>query len=410
MTTLPASRDLTWRSIRCSAVSKLVPVVATALAVGCGSVDPELSAADEEVAELSEAIINATESPAMAGVLAIQIVGQGNVRTGIQIGNRLVLASSAWMNWQTRPADLAVRSGAGEGNLGTTLAAAFVNSSDYYPASIIQIASTPGNRPAIDSRSGPQLVGVVLRCFEYQNRTTLRAVDVSVTAESGNTLTASPTIAEPGSLQTVDYGAPCLDLQTGTAVGFLSGQSGNVSTIYRLATLQPWIDGMTNLAEVRSRAGSAGPIAFYNTPSGNSRFCLDIPWGGPFPNFPLNQYPCHYGPAQRFWLDYSVDPDKPRMVSDSSGLCIDVPSGSSADGVNLQQYPCHTGANQRFEMTFWGDAVGGLKLRPVHAIPSNRCLSVEGGPSTVNGPVPAEQRTCANSSTNLDQRWFMSFR
>ena len=133
--------------------------------------------------------------------------------------------------------------------------------------------------------------------------------------------------------------------------------------------------------------------------------CADIPWGSPFAGDAVNQFSCHYGPSQRFWLDYSVDSSNPRLVSDSSGLCIDVPGSSTVPGTNLQQYGCHSGLNQRFEFTSWNDAYGGWRVRPLSGVGANLCLSVEGGSSP--GSAPIEERPCVGT---WDQRWYLSWR
>ena len=56
-----------------------------------------------EIDQQQQAIINATESPRWAGIVAITVRGQSDIHTGIQIGDRMVLTSSAWMDWQTDP-------------------------------------------------------------------------------------------------------------------------------------------------------------------------------------------------------------------------------------------------------------------------------------------------------------------
>ena len=160
-----------------------------------------------------------------------------------------------------------------------------------------------------------------------------------------------------------------------------------------------WLGHLQNLGRVRTHHGNAR-VAIYNNLS--SPMCADIPWASPFSGEPMNQYPCHYGPAQRFWLDYGIEPDHPRLVSDASGLCADVPGASSAGGYNLQQYECHAGTNQRFELSLWGDSAGGWKVRPLSGLSANLCLGVEGGSSP--NAAPLEQRSCGGS---WDQRWFL---
>ncbi|MEM9488178.1 MAG: RICIN domain-containing protein, partial [Myxococcota bacterium] len=182
-------------------------------------------------------------------------------------------------------------------------------------------------------------------------------------------------------------------------VGFVdSVNSQGVAQVYLVRHIGEWISGMEHLTAARER--NATRVSIYTKPNSTQRMCLDVPWGSPYQHTPVNQYPCHYGPAQVFYLDWKGSSDA-TLIAASSGKCIDVPSGTSNSGQNLQIYTCHDGPNQRWDFDFHSSG-SGWRIYPLSA--SSRCLSVEGGASTQSRVT--EQRTCIGSS---DQRWYLQF-
>lgn len=319
-------------------------------------------------------------------------------------GYLLVLTSEQVVNDGTTPSTVTVVDDPTV--YGPSQTGRYVNSSAFFPGAVIQTSDFSPSLAPLDGRASSALVGRALRCFQYSNPTTLQYVDIRVTGYAGDTLTAGyapdQSYNVPQLLNAWDQGAMCSDWGTGGFVGFVTSANTINVTLQRIGGLSGWIGQMQSLARVRTHYGNAR-VALYNNLS--SPMCTDIPWGSPYANEPVNQYPCHYGSSQRFWLDYSIDPNYPRLVSDASGLCIDVANATGASGQNLQQYPCHTGSNQRFEFSLWGDSAGGWRIRPLSGLATNVCDSVEGGSSP--NPAPLEQRSCGGA---WDQRWFLSWR
>ncbi len=77
--------------------------------------------------------------------------------------------------------------------------------------------------------------------------------------------------------------------------------------------------------------------------------CMDIPGGAAVLGAPVNQYPCHGGPAQQFYFEPRGDNSVVRNAS--TGMCVmpDAPTGS---GFTLAQAPCDP-ANQAQEFFVW---------------------------------------------------------
>lgn len=185
----------------------------------------------------------------------------------------------------------------------------------------------------------------------------------------------SSAFATGDTVEDADAGAPCFDVSRWTAVGMVHRLVNGNLQLLRYTAMQAWLDGQRNVAALRNDARNARLALFTVAPNG-TRMCLDIPFGSPYDGEVPTVYPCHYGPAQRFWLDSSVDPARVRLASDASGRCLDMPSGSTLSGTNYQQFGCHLGFNQRFTYTTWNDAAGGVKLGVTHAPGQSLCLSV----------------------------------
>jgi len=320
-------------------------------------------------------------------------------------GYQLILTSERWVNASMTPSTVTALYQSTV-NSSRSRQGRYINDSAFFPGAVVQVPDFDPSLANLDTRASSALVGRGLQCFVYSNSYTLQYVGVRVTGYDGDTLTASYAPNQeynvPQVLEYWDAGAMCRDVITETFVAFVKTANTASVTLHRIAGLSTWLGQMQNLGRVRTRYGNAR-AALYNNLS--SPMCADIPWGSPFAGEAVNQYPCHYGPAQRFWLDYSIDSNNPRLVSDASGLCADVPNSSTSAGSNLQQYDCHAGANQRFELTLWGDSAGGWKLRPLSGRSANLCLSVDGGSSPNTAAL--EQRGCSGA---WDQRWFLSWR
>lgn len=390
------------------------------LAAGCVAGDEEdFSSEDWGV---DEQAITGTTVAFQDGIIEVQVGGESH--TGILLpactagvggcpnpAPAIVLTSEDWVGPATAPSSVGL---ARYANAGTAVVRTgrFVNTSVDFPGAVIQ-SSGWSNAQIIPRATGAAstFLNRQLNCFEYAvngstGQTVLKRATVTVSSVSGEDL-----IANGNTLHTRDTGAVCVDVLTNQAVGMLRDVTINQNnqttsaTIRRYAGMQEWFDGLRTLSLVRTHSSNAR-LAFYNDLA--ARKCLDVPWGTVW-NTTVNQFPCHsnqgsgIGISQRFWLDYSVDANRPRFVSDASGKCLDIPSSSLASGQGIQQFPCHTGMNQRFDIDLWSTGQG-WRVRGAHDPAHNLCLSVDGGPTPQSRPI--EQRTCSGTT---DQRWFITW-
>lgn len=377
----------------------------SAVALGCeGSPDAPYEEIDTvEVTETAESGIRgfSLRDP-LRGLVKVTVTGQADTHTGLQLGPDVVITSNRWIGHATAPANVRVAAMPGTAGAQSTLAAG-VNASDFFPAAIVHHADFAANNTQaypIDERDAAGLANQVVRCYEFVGDR-LNYADMRLgPANADGTINMSSAFPTLDTVEDADGGAPCLDTNRWTAVGMVKRAVNGTVQLQRYAPMRPWLDGQRNVAAMRNDARNAR-ASFYTLAPNGTRMCLDIPWGSPFDGETPTVYPCHYGPAQRFWLDLSVDPNRVRLVSDASGRCLDMPSGSTVSGTNYQQFGCHLGFNQRFTYTLWNDAAGGVKIAATHAPGQSLCLSVEGGPTAVSHAV--EQRTCTGSA---DQRWF----
>ena len=98
--------------------------------------------------------------------------------------------------------------------------------------------------------------------------------------------------------------------------------------------------------------------------------CLDVPGGNPSDHVPLQMFPCHGGPNQRWLLRFDFA-GFVIIASESTGKCLDVPGGTSG----VQQFRCHGGDNQRWQLFHDRDTLR-FRIQPKVSTLSNRCLQV----------------------------------
>jgi hypothetical protein len=396
------------RSLICS--FRLLGLAAAALlATACGEGGDEHDDPTPEFVEDGPALETAEggirgyalQAP-LRGIVKIAVTGQADAKTGLQLGPDLVVTSNRWLGHATAPANVRVTALPGTASAQSTVAAG-VNATDFFPAAVVHHADFAANASTlypIDERAPADLTNGVVRCYEYVGDR-LNYADMRLgPANADGSMPLSSAFATGDTVEDADSGAPCLDTTRWTAVGMVDRAVNGTVHLRRYAPMRPFLDGQRTVAALRNDARNAR-ASFYTVAPNGTRMCLDIPFGSPFDGETPTVYPCHYGPAQRFWLDQSVDANRVRLVSDSSGRCLDMPSGSTVSGTNYQQFGCHLGFNQRFTYTLWNDAAGGVKIAATHAPGQSLCLSVEGGPTAVSHAV--EQRTCTGSQ---DQRWF----
>lgn len=162
-----------------------------------------------------------------------------------------------------------------------------------------------------------------------------------------------------------------------------------------------WIANLGELARVRElrAAGSLwveGPISFVTTPAPGTELCMDVPWGSDAPQTAINQYPCHGGRSQQFYLEWDSNFWTFRVYAGGSGLCLDVEGASTVSGAKLQQYTCHGNLNQRWRI------VGNQHLAADHA--PGLCASARTGASATTPGLAITDRTCVTTS-DAHQRW-----
>ena len=250
----------------------------------------------------TEEAIAGTNSPTPAGIVRVRRTGDAAVHTGIMIGNvgtsSLVLTSDRWASWQT-PSALTLGVPAAGGAF-TTRTSAFVNTSAFYPGAVVQMGAVTSNQFAIDALAPSALVGLFARCYQYTSDTQVQYVDVRIASATGDDLAF--TYPWGGTLADSDAGAPCI--RDGSYfVGFVTNANAAGGSLQHAGSMAPWLDGMRNLAAVRDDARSS-ILAIHTKPNATAKMCLDVAWGAPFAQTPVNQYPCHNGPSQRWWFDY----------------------------------------------------------------------------------------------------------
>lgn len=377
----------------------LLPLFALAACDGLQIDEP----APEDLAHL-EAPISGYRSPlGVAGIVKISVAGQSDTHTGVLIGRSdIVITSARWLDFLTRPGDVTVRTMSPSGPV-QARAGRFINTSwaggSATPLSAVQVSaftSGEGRSYAIDTRTSSALVGRALRCYEYVGDNLIYA-DMTVGRVEGSELVVAGNAQLGINLEDADAGAPCIDLQTGTVVGLASRVVAGEARVARLEPHRLWLDALPELNDTRDHWASSKASLYTRTSSGQ-RLCIDVPNGQAGDHVALNAFPCHYGPNQKFWLDYRAHTSQFRLVSESTGRCADQPGGLAQSGGDYQLYACHSGPNQRFELGLWQDQAGGLKLAPAHA--PTLCLSVD--PNTRR----VEQRTCTGAN---DQRWYLAW-
>lgn len=376
-----------------------LPLIALAACDGLQMEEP----APGELAHV-EAPISGQRSPiGVAGVVKITVAGQADTHTGVLIGRSdIVVTSARWLDFLTRPGDVTVRTMSPSGPV-LTRAGRFINTSwaggSAIPLSAVQVGAFTGSEArsyAVDGRTSAALVGTILRCYEYAGDDLYHA-DMTVQRVEGNELVVSGNPWLNIHLEDSDAGAPCMDLGRGTVVGLASRVISGEARVARLDPHRAWLDALPNLYDTRNHWASS-KASLYTRTSNGQRLCIDVPNGQAGDHVALNVFPCHYGPNQKFWLDYRAHASELRLVSEGSGRCADQPGGQVQSGGDYQLYACHGGRNQRFDLRLWEDQVGGLKLVPAHA--PSLCLSVD--PTTRR----VEQRSCSGAT---DQRWYLAW-
>lgn len=361
---------------------------------GCAPVGADDEVDDDMLAELEEdaepTMLGGTSQSYPAGVVAVIDSQQSDVHTGVVVAMdaaadwALVVTNQAWVS-RANLTKVTVSSR----QMGTTVsrAAEYVNEDPSTSNHrVLQVSALPSGKATLSTRSADDLVKVVkqLRCYEHSSASKLLYTDVVIDTATNSEVVGSS--AAPYEVQASDLGAVCIDLLEQKVVGLVSNVSTDKKvTIRRLGAIYADLE---NLAAVRADPRS---VRWALKTSESTARCVEAGWL-------LGLHSCDLYQTQELWMDFTVDTERPRLVSDYTGRCIGVPAASTTSPTTLKLERCSTALSQRWDMTLWGDATGGWKIKPAHLPSKSYCL-------TANSLNVLEQRTCATGTTNLNQRW-----
>jgi hypothetical protein len=322
-------------------------------------------------------------------------VGDGPLYSGVRVGQHLILTSSRAVPFATKGSQITT---------GTTFAPGWYT--NYHPTlALALIQRDPGSAPLqsdidwIDLRTPAQQVGGNLWCWTHDDNylsATVTSANSTELAISGDPFTSA------------HAGVGCTNNQ-GALVGTIDRPTGaNTAVLIRAAAIAPWITQMNQLAELRIIAKQGGmvtgPFTLRVQPTTTVRMCIDIP-GNAVGISPINQFACHQGKNQQFFLDFTVDASNPRIVSNQSGLCVDTPYADTGSPIALQVHPCHGFTNQRFTRQNpplqVPNAPAQYRYRHVHAL--SRCMSAQTGANWNIGGLPIRQVTCSSLGGSQEQ-------
>jgi hypothetical protein len=369
---------------------------------------------DPDLAGTEQAITGAVFNAGRAGLLIVSN-GDGRVHNGILIAPDIAVTGGVWtrgvsLNRLTVEHGVSLNRPSGDVRR--------VRQVLYHPdldVAYMRLETPFGATSVIglDTRA-PASLPSGLRCLGYNASRALREASLNITSRGSQTYTVEDLFGLGHSIADDDDGIPCIDNMSGNATGIAASTNGSVHTQIASAPIAAWLPIAQRLFPI---AAQSGRFALYTRTNGNpgSEKCLDIACGLMGDHADVNQYTCHYARNQLWYFDFRTDSQHPLIVSSRSGKCLDIENGTV--GSRIQTYECHGGRNQRFAQYLHNPQGSGLAYVsgitqgwswPINA--SHTCLSVRGGPSSTNS-VTTEARACqTGSTTNFDQRWFLSWR
>jgi|JI10StandDraft_1071094.scaffolds.fasta_scaffold22718_4 hypothetical protein len=417
-TTDAVATDMTNALCRATALSALL------LVVGCA--DPNLEPGADATGATTAGELDGVPATASRNVVAIQVGGQ--LRTGVLLDHRRALLDASALPTATVGADLTVTYGA-PGPTQTRVGRHLDRHPNDPRLAIVQIdppfngaptltladptATLPTNTAVCAAATSPTTLVEVRSAWAYLPD---QPVPILVGSAFGQAYTE------------LDLGVPCFRTD-GALLGLMAALANDGSQTSAIdggpgsppppppwprrsanAWVNPvfaarsWIANLGELARVRALrdAGSLwveGPLSLATTTTAGVEMCMDIPWGSAAPQTPVNQYPCHGGKAQQFYLEWDLNFWTFRVISNASGLCLDVAGASTTSGALVQQYGCHGQLNQRWRPTAPG---GVFKLRADHA--PSLCASARTGLTASTPGLAITDRTCV-STGDTHQRW-----
>lgn len=390
----------------------VLSAITLCLSVGCAPVDGEPLGEDTDT--VSQALVNGRVPSGNFSIVSLQVAGASTFRTGLLISNRMVLTSARWVGWSTRPTDITVQQ---TRSSGATTAARGVRV-NVHPNGLVAMihldapltirGGTSGESQTLDLRPAAQHHNRVVTCYAHTSPTTQGIVYQRVTA----TATSTTVTQDAGNAQVVedrDAGAVCLDLTNGGVLGMALRTTGGVATLVPMREVSDWFEDMRVLEQVitshRTRGLSPGALFVEQSPAAapGTFHCLDVPNGLSVNNLPVNQFRCHWLPAQQWYLHDPEGDGTFSIVSGSSGKCLDMAAGTTPNAA-FQQYRCHFGANQSFRGGPWSQGAG---TRIERATAPGLCLSATSRAGTLTDSVAVVQSACGSPSSNANthQRW-----
>jgi hypothetical protein len=390
----------------------VLSAITLCLSVGCAPVDGD--ALDEDTDVVSQALVNGRVPSGNFSIVSLQVAGTSTFRTGLLISNRMVLTSARWVGWSTRPTDITVQQTRSSGAT-TSVRGVRVNVHPNGLVAMIHLdapltirGGTSGESQVLDLRPAAQHHNRVVTCYAHTSPTTQGIVYQRVTA----TATSTTVTQDAGNAQVVedrDAGAVCLDLTNGGVLGMAVRTTGGVATLVPMREVSDWFEDMRVLEQVitshRTRGLSPGALFVEQSPAAapGTFHCLDVPNGLSVNNLPVNQFRCHWLPAQQWYLHDPEGDGTFSIVSGSSGKCLDMAAGTTPNAA-FQQYRCHFGANQSFRGGPWSQGAG---TRIERATAPGLCLSATSRAGTLTDSVAVVQSACGSPSSNANthQRW-----
>jgi len=380
-------------------------LIVAGLAAGCGI------APDDDVAEVEQAAMGSSTVPA-PGFVSLTVGSNATVRSGLLVSPRVVITSSRWMpQSSTDPRSIAVNHS--DGTTTQTRHGRALNYHTNVALAIIDLdqpfTNVPGPLPVLSAQTPQQFDSqdIVCRAFDQVANATLTHVGARALSSTESQRMLFDSIFDPFHAQVMEdrnSGAACAhfdqnNVEQVVAIVDCAQESTNQCTrdgagrLIAISSVRRWIDDMIWLSAVRSRAQGVYAIQ----PISPYYLCWDIQWGGLDDNYLLQQYACHGGANQWFYIDYDGGTTA-RLVSAQSGKCIDIWGGSTTPGTQMQQFECWKRApsmepNQRFTIPSltpgsWSTWSG--TIRPLAG--TNLCLGVRGAPTSA--PALIETQTC----------------
>jgi len=379
-------------------------------AVGCESEPTEIDGVTSD----EQLITGSGATAATQGVVLLNFSGDTRVRTGVLVAPDVVatgaLPSGARASQFTAEHGTSRHPNTGVLTTGQSRGVIGILQHPDHPVVFLQLQSAfTGAFPVtMDGRAIASLTNLPAMCRGYnQNRVLINAfMEVRVPGASTYVMRSQVghTIADD------DDGIPCFDTGGSAPMLGIARSSATVAGVHEhtqvaAVSFRDWLPIATQLFPI---ARQSSRFALRNA---NGK-CLDVPFGAMGNNAAVNQFDCHFGSNQLWYMDFRQSSTDPMFVSARSGKCIDIPNAVSTAGTGLQQFTCHGNANQRWRwmshsgggMPAWVSnivPIGGALLHPTAA---HRCLAVQGPGNTTNS-IASTIAACSQTVPAADQQW-----